>query len=699
MDTRLCYSLTTFCLASLFLLADPMKTWAQKGEQAIDGQHAVRLALLIGINRYKNEHLSHLPGAENDIKLAFQVLTSRFDFSPDHIHTLRNETATRDAILSTLRHLVEEATSQDMIYLHYSGHGSQVKDLDGDERTQDNDNLDETLVPYDGRTEGVPDITDDELGEILSKLKTKHAIIVIDACHSGTSTRGVAMRTRRVPQDERLELYRNGSVRTRGEVILYAKPYVLLTGAKAQEDALDVPIDGTYYGAFSHSLFRSLGSMPLTASVRDVLQGTESELKKLQELLHRTHMPEPQLEGPQDLLAHPMFPPSERNTRLQSLEVEVLDQKRILLKGGVLEGAFPGSRWALYPPGEIAFSPGKELALVMVTENQDFDAVAQIEVSHLSITQGARAVKIGSALPKGDLVLRLRDAPPEMRAKLEDALRQRGVRLAESTDFAPFVVDATSAGIHISSADGNEEVRSFSFTSAAQVADDLTAMLQRSSTVSQLLALENPSSGIKLKASVFRGDVTSRAVGVFGNLDMPIYRIRQKDEQRNHTNSLQLEIEIDQEAYLTIVDVDTEGGVNLLFPNRYSERKGFYPNGLVKGGGKLRLPDGLHSGNKAGFHWDYIPPPGRDTIRVFATTDLKLAQTIRQYVQTLIRGPERTQPESHKASLFSWSVLGELGREIFGYRERGMITVPAGSVDSHLFPSDWTAVSVSVIIE
>lgn len=126
----------------------------------------------------------------------------------------------------------------------------------------------------------------------------------------------------------------------------------------------------------------------------------------------------------------------------------------------------------------------------------------------------------------------------------------------------------------------------------------------------------------------------------------------------------------------------TQKGGNLLFPNKFSERKVFYPKGLVIGEKNapvnVRMPYALQPGNQAGFHWDYTPPPGRDTLRVFASTDLETAETIRQFVQNLMPDPKVLTRGGLTSGFTS------LGRELTGPRERGITTVPAGPEDSHL---------------
>jgi hypothetical protein len=69
----------------------------------------------------------------------------------------------------------------DNVWIHYSGHGSFVKDREGDEA----DGCDECLVPSDYERSGV--ISDDDIREVFTCFhpNTKVAC-VFDCCHSGT---------------------------------------------------------------------------------------------------------------------------------------------------------------------------------------------------------------------------------------------------------------------------------------------------------------------------------------------------------------------------------------------------------------------------------------------------------------------------------------------------------------------------------
>lgn len=78
--------------------------------------------------------------------------------------------------------LVAGCRAGDSLVFHYSGHGSQQRDNDGDEV----DGKDETLCPLDFETNGM--IVDDEINDTIVKPIPRGAKLhaIIDACHSGT---------------------------------------------------------------------------------------------------------------------------------------------------------------------------------------------------------------------------------------------------------------------------------------------------------------------------------------------------------------------------------------------------------------------------------------------------------------------------------------------------------------------------------
>ena len=72
-----------------------------------------------------------------------------------------------------------------MVVITFSGHGTYVPDLNGDEV----DGLDEALCPYDMQTSGAA-LIDDEIHALFAARKPGVRLVLIsDSCHSGTVTR------------------------------------------------------------------------------------------------------------------------------------------------------------------------------------------------------------------------------------------------------------------------------------------------------------------------------------------------------------------------------------------------------------------------------------------------------------------------------------------------------------------------------
>ena len=198
-------------------------------------------AILIGINAYpEGGGFSPLEGARNDVELVKNVLISHFAFNPDpkFMKVLVDENATHSSIQAAFEQVTAQAKAGDVVYIHYSGHGSQVADVSGDEK--DRAGLDSTWVSYGSRTSLMDeaadgggqksakrgggnspvsgagatsdlddyDVLDDELGNWLIKLskKTDRIIFVSDSCHSGTITRG-----KEGPEDEGADTGRHTS--------------------------------------------------------------------------------------------------------------------------------------------------------------------------------------------------------------------------------------------------------------------------------------------------------------------------------------------------------------------------------------------------------------------------------------------------------------------------------------------------------
>jgi len=157
---------------------------------------AASYAVLVGVSDYDERiGLSDLRGPANDVRLLRDVFETRGDFD---IRILADGVnggidPSRENILAALDDVVERSEPGDFVYLHFSGHGTQQGDLNGDE----SDGMDEVFLPRDTAraepgTTVIPNaIVDEEFGERVLAMRTKGVDVwfVLDSCHSGSGLR------------------------------------------------------------------------------------------------------------------------------------------------------------------------------------------------------------------------------------------------------------------------------------------------------------------------------------------------------------------------------------------------------------------------------------------------------------------------------------------------------------------------------
>lgn len=157
-------------------------------QQSLAGGHTsaggAKRALCVGVDAYPAPNT--LTGCVNDTQVWSKVLTG-LGFQ---VNTLTDKRATHAEIVKNLRDLVSQSQHGDVLVFHYSGHGTQVRDTDGDEE----DGTDEALVPVD--FEDGAFLIDDDLRDIFDQLGAGvNLTCFIDCCHSGTITRMLGRNT------------------------------------------------------------------------------------------------------------------------------------------------------------------------------------------------------------------------------------------------------------------------------------------------------------------------------------------------------------------------------------------------------------------------------------------------------------------------------------------------------------------------
>lgn len=159
-----------------------------------------RRALVFGLGEQLDKKWGKING-DKDVDYAVDMLRS---MGYTDIVTLKNEQATKAAMVEAFACLAERCREGDIVYVHYSGHGQLMTDLDGDESFKwsgKHSQWDESWIPYDAYMMYGPDdkgekhLSDDEIAVCLSAIRGSigadgELVVAVDACHSGDATCG-----------------------------------------------------------------------------------------------------------------------------------------------------------------------------------------------------------------------------------------------------------------------------------------------------------------------------------------------------------------------------------------------------------------------------------------------------------------------------------------------------------------------------
>lgn len=230
-----------------------------------------RTALLVGINYVNTDN--ELNGCYNDVVNVAQYLRTVLGYvAPGAISILtdgnRNVAGTASAlpptrqnILAGMAALVDGMVAGDEAVFHFSGHGSLVRDTNGDEAT----GFDSCLCPidYDAPSASGGVVTDDEIRTLLVNRVPRGARLyaILDCCHNGSGCDirykyedfSILVRERPTPlwRTQQRAFVNPKYTDTAGEVFM-------ISGSRDEQTSADAYINNAYAGALTYAVFTIL---------------------------------------------------------------------------------------------------------------------------------------------------------------------------------------------------------------------------------------------------------------------------------------------------------------------------------------------------------------------------------------------------------------------------------------------------------
>lgn len=337
-------------------------------------------ALIVAVGEYPGQSGWHSLSSVNDANLMQNVLQIQ-GFNERDIKILINEQATKSNILSELEALISKADKNDVILFHFSGHGQQITDKNGDEL----DGFDEALIPFDAckmpsdNYKGENHIIDDELNEYLERLRLKvgpggDVIFILDACHSGTATRGETENSifrgthlkfelepvhnsRTINRDKKFsEQSENGN--TNGSKF---SPYAIISASGQQELNKEIKDQNNKgYGSLTYALGRILTKPGNTLTYKALFDYLRNDMCILFE---GKHQQTPQFEGESSRL---IFAGNSVEIPAHCRVTTVINSQKAIVNIGELSGLTNGSELSFYPVNTVIPDNSKLLAKGLV---------------------------------------------------------------------------------------------------------------------------------------------------------------------------------------------------------------------------------------------------------------------------------------------------------------------------------------------
>lgn len=590
-------------------------------------------ALIIAIGAYPDPatHLWKPISSANDVPLIRGALEKQ-NFTD--ITLLQDAKATKEGILTALDKLIASVgkNSGDIVVIHVSSHGSQIEDDNGDEA----DGLDEAIVPYGATyTYNKEDfykyapgyLRDDEFGEKITQLRNKlgskgDLLVVLDACHSGSGTRG-GVEDKNAPnvrgslepmisnKPPKQAMGKNADFSEATATVLAgdASPYVVISGAQASEKNYECWDDNlTAVGSLSYAFSKALTSMDPGTSYRSLFAGIENIM------LSKAPKQKPVMETDNSnrglfagafVAQQPYF----------TINLKASDKNEIVLNAGSVAGLTTGSVVELFPSGTASTKDKKPLATGKITRTDNFSAVLKLEKPNADILKtGAWAFVSEIVYDAKPLRIDITDAA--MAAKLKNELKDFSLAgFAPPYDLQLSPDKITGQWVLLYKTSGDKFGAPMNLNTAEGIAQ-LKQTLKTFDKVRYLREMDIAEQGLNAKVELL--------LVKNGQVDEELTKSRYINGRMEIKEGDQVRLRVintgDKAFYVNIVDIQPDGIINPILPNRNLKDRNKRPAPITAPDCRVNRGDTLNILNTMNI--TISPPYGNEVFKVFLSSDM-----------------------------------------------------------------------------
>ncbi|WP_179345589.1 caspase family protein [Winogradskyella ursingii] len=413
---------------------------------------AEKYGLIIAVGDYPARTGWSSISSANDVSIIQDALLNQ-NFKSENITVLLNEQATRIGILSAIEALQAKLNKGDIVVIHYSGHGQQIFDNNGDEI----DGKDEAIVPYDALVrytsnyKGENHIRDDELGNIIANFrntlgKDGQLLMLLDSCHSGSSTRGGKARGGEgtfappnwTPTSDK-DTHGSGLVEN-VKVNTDASSFVMLSGASANE--LNYEYEG--YGSLSFAFSKAMNELGSDFTYRKLFSAIAANMNVI------SPKQNPTIEGDAD---YKLFK-GEYVKQQPYFEVSQVPRADIVkINAGKLQRLFDGTTVSILPAGTTNVESADVISKGTITRATFNESIIKLDTPLPSTNEKEFWVFIDQAA-YGDLSINI---------YFDKSLKSKGVKdnvsqFLEENKLGEIVKDSTQADLIIEEVNTNSEL-------------------------------------------------------------------------------------------------------------------------------------------------------------------------------------------------------------------------------------------------